>query len=228
METEMIDFKTPVVSFACGLPRPRWRGHVHTWAFAAAVPAALILLLLSDTAIERVGLAVYGVSLAAVFGVSAAYHRLAETERAQTIMRRADHATVFVKIAGTYTPVCLIALPRNWGIPLLIAVWSIAFFGVAIKVFAPTKYLPWASPLYLAMGWVAVAGLPVIARNLSATALTLLIFGGVVYTVGAILFWLRRPDPLPAVFGYHEVWHVLTVVAAVAHFGMIVLITAAA
>ncbi len=193
-----------------------------------ALPAALVLLYVSNSTVERLGAAVYGLSLAAVFGVSAAYHRLAESERAQSIMRRADHATVFVKIAGTYTPVCLIALPRNWGIPLLVAVWTIAAVGVAVKVFAPRKYLSWASPLYLAMGWVAVVGLPVIARNLSTTAFALLVVGGVVYSAGAILFWLHRPDPFPSVFGYHEVWHVLTVIAATAHFGTIVLVTTAA
>ncbi len=220
--------RQPVISVACGLPRPRWRGHVHTWAFVLALPAALVLLYVSNSTIERLGAAVYGLSLAAVFGVSAAYHRLAESERAQSIMRRADHATVFVKIAGTYTPVCLLALPRNWGIPLLVAVWTIAAVGVAVKVFAPRKYLSWASALYLAMGWVAVAGLPVIARNLSATAFTLLVVGGLVYTAGAILFWLHRPDPFPSIFGYHEVWHVLTVIASAAHFGTIVLVTTAA
>ncbi|NNF55542.1 MAG: hemolysin III family protein [Acidimicrobiales bacterium] len=220
--------RQPIISFACGLPRPRWRGHVHTWAFLMALPAAVVLLFVSNSAVERLGVGVYGLSLAAVFGVSAAYHRLAESERAQIIMRRADHATVFVKIAGTYTPVCLIALPRNWGIPLLMAVWAIAAVGVAVKVFAPRRYLSWASALYLAMGWVALAGLPVIARNLSATAFTLLVVGGVVYSAGAILFWLRRPDPFPSIFGYHEVWHVLTVIAAAAHFGTIVLVTLAA
>jgi len=218
----------PVISYACGLPRPTWRGKIHTWAFAAAIPAALVLLLVSNTAIERVGVAVYGVSLAAVFGVSAAYHRLAISERAQRIMRKADHATVFLKIAGTYTPICLVALPRDRGIPLLIAAWSIAILGVAIKVFAPQRYIRWSSPLYVALGWVALAGLPTLVRNLTTVEFSLLVVGGLVYSVGAILFWLRFPDPAPLVFGYHEVWHVNTVLASMMHFGVVVLVVTAA
>lgn len=218
---------SPVISVACGRPRPSWRGRIHTWAFIAAIPAAAVLILISSNAIERVGAVVYGISLAAVFGVSAAYHRLAVSDRAQHIMRRADHATVFVKIAGTYTPVCLVALPRSWGLPLLVAAWSIALLGVGVKVLAPRRFLPWASALYLAVGWVALAGLPALVRHLSTPALILLLVGGSTYSVGAVLFWLQRPDPKPSVFGYHEVWHVVTVVAAAAHFGTIVLVTTA-
>jgi hemolysin III len=223
-----VSLRSPVISVACGRPRPSWRGRIHTWAFVAALPAAAILVVISNSAIERVGAVIYGISLAAVFGVSAAYHRLATTEKAQHLMRRADHATVFLKIAGTYTPVCLVALPRSWGIPLLIAVWSFALIGVAIKVFAPRRFLAWASALYLAVGWVAIAGLPAIVRNLSPTALVLLLIGGAVYSAGAVLFWLKKPDPVPNIFGYHEVWHVVTVIAAATHFGMIVLVTTAA
>ncbi len=218
----------PVISYACGLPRPTWRGRIHTWAFVIAIPAAVLLLVASSSAIETVGIAVYGVSLMAVFGVSAAYHRLAISEKAQRIMRKADHATVFVKIAGTYTPVCLLALPRDRGIPILIAAWSIALVGVAVKVFAPQRYIRWSSPLYIALGWVALAGMPALVRNLTTTELSLLLIGGVVYSAGAILFWLRKPDPSPMIFGYHEVWHVMTVVAAIFHFGAIVLVVNAA
>lgn len=216
--------RDPVIAFACGNPRPTWRGRIHTWAFVAAIPAAITLLLLANTAIERVSVAIYGVSLAAVFGVSAAYHRLAITNQAQVIMRKADHATVFLKIAGTYTPICLVALPREWGIPILIAVWSVAILGIAVKVLLPTRFIRWSSPLYIAVGWVAAIGLPALARNLSPVELGLVVVGGLVYSVGAILFWLHKPDPLPLVFGYHEVWHVMTVVASVFHFVAISLI----
>jgi hemolysin III len=215
----------PVIAVACGLPRPTWRGRVHTYAFMAAIPAAAILLLATNNANERVGVGIYWVSLAAVFGVSAAYHRLAITDKAQKIMRKADHATVFVKIAGTYTPICLVALPRNWGIPILITVWSIAAVGILVKLLAPARFIRWSSPLYLAIGWVAIVALPTLARNLTMVELGLIIGGGVVYSVGAILFWMRRPDPAPRTFGYHEVWHVMTVVASAFHFGAIVLLT---
>jgi hemolysin III len=190
----------------------------------AAIPAAFILLLATDTTNERIAVGIYWVSLAAVFGVSAAYHRLAESEKAQVIMRKADHATVFLKIAGTYTPICLIALPRDWGIPILVTVWSIAALGVLIKVLAPSRYIRWSHPLYLAIGWVAIIALPALARSLSPLELALILIGGVVYSVGAILFWMRRPDPFPLTFGYHEIWHVMTVVASAFHFSAIILV----
>ncbi|MFW2380710.1 MAG: PAQR family membrane homeostasis protein TrhA [Acidimicrobiales bacterium] len=218
----------PVIAVACGRPRPRWRGRIHTYAFLAAIPAALILVLVSNTTLERIGVGVYWVSFAAVFGVSAAYHRLAISEKAQRIMRKADHATVFVKIAGTYTPICLLALPREWGIPILIAVWSIAAVGVLVKLLAPARYIRWSSPLYLAIGWVAIIALPTLIQSLTSIELVLLLIGGAVYSVGAVLFWMGRPDPSPLTFGYHEIWHVMTVVAAAFHFGLIVLVTTAA
>ncbi len=200
---------------------------MHTYAFLAAIPAAPILLLATNTTNERVAAAIYWVSLAAVFGVSAAYHRLAKSQKAQIIMRKADHATVFVKIAGTYTPICLVALPRDWGIPILITVWSIAALGVLVKVLAPARFIRWSSPLYLAIGWVAIVALPTLVRSLSSLELALILTGGLVYSVGAILFWLHRPDPVPGVFGYHEIWHVMTVVASAFHFGAIILVTTA-
>ena len=224
----MSTVSSPVISVACGLPRPRWRGRIHTYAFLAAIPTGLVLLLTTNTASERVGAGIYWASLTAVFGVSAAYHRLAITERAQHIMRKADHATVFVKIAGTYTPICLVALPRSWGIPMLAVVWAIAAVGVLVKVLAPSRYIRWSHPLYLAIGWVAIIALPTLIRSLSTLELSLIVTGGVIYSVGAILFWLRRPDPNPSIFGYHEIWHVMTVVAAAFHFGAIVLVTTAA
>lgn len=224
----MTSANQPVIAVACGLPRPAWRGRIHTYAFLAAIPAALILVLATNTALERVGVGIYWVSFAAVFGVSAAYHRLAISEKAQKIMRKADHATVFVKIAGTYTPICLIALPRDWGIPLLVTVWSIAAVGVLVKLLAPARYIRWSHPLYLAIGWVAIIALPALVRNLSSLELVLLFIGGAVYSIGAIMFWLGRPDPSPLTFGYHEIWHVMTVVAAAFHFGVIVLVATAA
>lgn len=221
-------FTGPIVSVASGLPRPRWRGWVHTWAFVITLPAVIALMLVAGNALARVSVGIYGVGLAAVFGVSASYHRLARSERAQHFMRRADHATVFVKIAATYTPVCLLALPRGWGISLLSAAWGIAVLGVGFKLFAPRRIISYASVLYLVIGWVALVGLPVIARSLTGTELVLLVVGGVVYTVGAVAFWLRVPDPLPTSFGYHEVWHAMTVVAAVAHFAMVWSVVSAA
>ena len=201
---------------------------MHATAFFIAIPAGIALVTVAERAAARTAASIYAVSLLVMLGMSAAYHRLAISERAQRIMRKADHATVFLKIAGTYTPICLVALPRDRGIPLLIAAWSIAILGVAIKVFAPQRYIRWSSPLYVALGWVALAGLPTLVRNLTTVEFSLLVVGGLVYSVGAILFWLRFPDPAPLVFGYHEVWHVNTVLASMMHFGVVVLVVTAA
>lgn len=167
---------------------------------------------------------VFGASLIAVYGVSAAYHRLARTERAQRIMRKLDHSMIFLLIAGTYTPVCLVTLPRPWSIVLLSAVWALAVVGIATKVWGTDWIMRISNALYLILGWLAILALPVLLRSVSAPTMVLLVLGGVLYTVGALVFFFRRPDPNPAVFGYHEVWHSFTVLAGMSHFAMVVLI----
>ncbi len=211
----------PVVSVADGLPRPRWRGRLHLGSFVVSLPVVIALVLLADSMTAALGLAIYGLSLAALFGTSAAYHLLARTTRAQWIMRRLDHSMIFIKIAGTYTPVCLLALPPAWGRPILVAIWTSALAGVAVKLLAGPRLLRLSNALYIALGWVAIGALPIIAASLSRGELALLVAGGVLYTVGAVLFLCRRPRLWPAVFGYHEVWHGFTVLAAVAHLGMV-------
>jgi hemolysin III len=210
-----------VVSVADGHPRPRWRGRLHLGSFVVSLPVAIALVLVADTVTAALGVAIYGLSLAALFGTSGAYHVLARTERAQHVMRRLDHSMIFVKIAGTYTPVCLLALPPVWGIPILVSIWSAAVLGVTIKLLAGPRLLRLSNALYIALGWVAIGALPVIATSLSPRELALLVLGGVLYTVGAVLFFCQRPRLRPNVFGYHEVWHAFTVLAAVSHLGMV-------
>jgi hemolysin III len=183
-----------------------------------ATPA---LLLVADSLEASIGLVVYAVSLMLLFGTSAAYHLLARTERAQRIMRKLDHSMIFVLIAGTYTPVCLLALPRSWGLPILVAIWSAAISGVVIKLLAGDWLMRASNVLYILLGWIAVGALPVILKHLTTGEFALLAIGGVLYTIGALLFALRRPRLVPSIFGYHEVWHGFTVLAAVAHFGMV-------
>ncbi|MEM9561408.1 MAG: hemolysin III family protein [Actinomycetota bacterium] len=211
----------PVVSVADGLPRPRWRGRLHLGSFVLSLPVLVALVLVADSVTAAVGLGIYGLSLAAVFGTSAAYHLLARTVRAQWIMRRLDHSMIFIKIAGTYTPVCLLALPARWGRPILVTIWAAAVLGVLVKLRAGPRLMRWSNALYVVLGWVAIAALPVIAASLSVGELALLVAGGVLYTIGAVLFSCRRPRLWPSVFGYHEVWHGFTVLAAVAHLGMV-------
>ncbi len=214
-----------IISVATGLPRPTWRGRVHSWAFFASIPAALVLVLAADGPKTKVAVIIYGLSLMAVFGVSAAYHRLAHSEVAQQRMQRLDHSTIYVMIAGTYTPVCLVALPPRWGIPALAVVWTCAVAGIILKLIGPTRWMRLSNGFYPLLGWAALVLTPVLIRSLTGPELWLLVFGGALYSAGAIVFLRRRPDPRPQVFGYHEVWHAFTVAAGVAHFAMVTMVT---
>jgi hemolysin III len=141
-------------------------------------------------------------------------------------MQRLDHAMIFLFIAGTYTPLCMLALPRSWGVPILMIVWAVALTGFALKIVAFNRYRVLNVVLYPLLGWVAVICLPVLYRRLSHTELFLLIAGGVIYTAGIPVLERERPDPWPQTFGYHEVWHVFTVTAAVCHFALVALLVA--
>lgn len=197
------------------------RGHLHTWTAVAAIPAGVLLIVFAIGAAARVGASIYAASVLALFGTSAAYHRLARSPRACAIMQRLDHSMIFVLIAGTYTPVCLLAMPRAWGIPILCVVWAGAALGVVLKVTAFTKLPVLGYALYPILGWAAIVALPVLYHRLTTTQLVLMIAGGVAYTAGLPILLRRRPDPWPRTFGYHEIWHAFTVVAGVCHFVMV-------
>jgi hemolysin III len=201
--------------------RPTWRGWLHFAAFLAVLPAGLYLLSVADSVAARVAVAVYWASLAGLFATSASYHRLARTHRSVLWFRRADHSMIYVLIAGTYTPLCLIALPAVWGIPMLVVIWVAALAGVIMKMVRLTGSGSSGSWLYIAMGWGAVLTLPVLVTSLDTVQLVLLGVGGLLYTVGAVVLGRRRPDPMPSHFGYHEVWHSMTIGAAGCHFALI-------
>lgn len=203
-------------------PRPTWRGWLHFAAFLVVLPAGLYLLTVADTVGARVAVAIYWASLAGLFATSASYHRLARSPRSVLWFRRADHSMIYVLIAGTYTPLCLIALPRIWGIPMLVVAWVTALAGVILKmVRLGVSGRSSGSWLYIVMGWGAVVTLPVLVTSLNAVQLALLGTGGVLYTIGAVVLGRRRPDPLPSHFGYHEVWHSMTIVAGGCHFALV-------
>ncbi len=207
------------------LARPSWRGRMHAWAFFVALPACVALVAVAGHASARTAASIYGATVLGVFGTSAAYHRLATSVRARRIMRRLDHAMIYLLIAGTYTPVCLVALPRSWGIPVLAVVGTGAIVGFALKllVFERMKWLAYS--LYPILGWAALVAMPVLATRVSGLTFGLIVAGGVFYSAGLPVLISRRPDPWPTVFGYHEVWHAFTVIAGVCHFaavGMIV------
>jgi hemolysin III len=199
---------------------------MHAWAFFAAIPAGIALIVLADGAAATTAAALYIASVLAVFGTSASYHRIAEGTRAREIMQRLDHSMIYLLIAGTYVPFCLVALPPGWGIPILATVGALAVVGMVLKLafFHRARYVSYT--LYLVMGWVAVIGAPALVTHLTTTQLALMIAGGLAYTIGFPVLVRRRPDPWPSIFGYHEVWHLLVVVAAVLHFSAIAAVVA--
>ena len=206
----------PVFQHAVGKWRPRWRGRIHAVAVAVTLPAGIILTLVTPSGLPRVAVFVYVASLLALFSTSASYHLFTRTQRSQRTMRQLDHAMVYVLIAGTYTPVCLLALPRNVGVAFLIGIWCAAFLGIALKITWRAHKV--SSAMYLIIGWAALIILPWAYHRAGFTSLLLFALGGIVFTVGAILFYLQRPQLRPLVFGYHEVWHVFTVVAVALQF----------
>jgi hemolysin III len=194
---------------------------MHAVTFLLAIPAGVLLIVYADHAAARVGAAIYTTCLLVGFGTSAAYHRIRWSARARRVMQRLDHSMIFLLIAGTYTPVCLIALPPTWGIPLLCAVWFGAAVGVIMKLCAFGRFSFLQYALYPILGWSVVAVAPALIHGLTGPQLALLVAGGLLYTVGIPVLLIGRPDPWPRTFGYHEVWHAFTVAAGVCHFASI-------
>ncbi|MFE9956188.1 hemolysin III family protein [Micromonospora sp. NPDC005299] len=200
--------------------KPRMRGWLHTYAFFAALVCGLVLC---SIAAARPGWAplvsclIYSLTVCGLFGTSALYHRRVWSKQGYQIMRRMDHSMIFVFIAGTYTPFCTLLLDTRHATIMLGLVWGGALAGVAIKLIWPHAPRWVSAPLYLALGWVAVTMLPQILHAGGVTALVLLTVGGAIYSVGAVFYALRRPNPWPTVFGHHEFFHACTLVAAICH-----------
>lgn len=201
--------------------RPTWRGWLHTVAFVLALPAGILLVVAADSAAGRTAAAIYATSLLLVFGTSAIYHRIDHGERAHRILQRLDHSMIYLLIAGTYVPLCLVALPGVWGIPLLAVVGVGALTGVVLKMSAFHRARWFSYALYPILGWASVVAAPALWQHLSSVQLLLIITGGLAYTVGFPVLLTRRPDPWPRSFGYHEVWHSFTVLAAGMHFAAV-------
>jgi hemolysin III len=206
------------------LPKPRLRGRLHQVAFFVSIPAGITLVSLARASEARVGALIFAVTLSGLYGVSALYHRRDWSARAHRIMKHLDHSMIFVFIAGSYTPVTLLALHPAWGITLLILAWSGAALGVLVTVLRLERWHGVGFAMYLVLGWLAAIAAPQLATSLSPVELGLLVFGGLLYTVGAVVLARKRPDPSPAVFGYHEVWHTFVVGANVCHFLLVLML----
>lgn len=197
--------------------QPKLRGWLHAGTFPLSVVAGVVLVALAPPGQARLAVAIFSVTAALLFGVSATYHRGHWSPRVTAFLKRFDHANIFLIIAGTYTPFTVLLLPPGPSRVLLGTVWSGAIVGVAFRVLwvgAP-RWL--YVPVYVALGWVAVAYLPQFLHRGGIAVLTLVVVGGVLYTLGGLVYGLKRPNPSPRWFGFHEVFHALTVAAFVTH-----------
>jgi hemolysin III len=202
----------------------RMRGRLHQVAFYVSIPAGFTLVALAPAGRIRAANLVYALSVTALFAASAVFHRLRSEDGDRPWLQRLDHSMIYVLIAGSYTPFAVMALDGAWSVAILAIVWIGGLVGIALRVaFRGLDVLK--QVLYMALGWVVVVTLPAVDGRLLPSELVLMFAGGALYTGGAILFGLKRPDPRPGVFGYHEVWHAMVVAAALSHFGMILSMT---
>jgi hemolysin III len=201
-----------------GLVKPLLRGRLHLGALFVAVPAVIVLIVIARGATATMSAAVYGTTLVALFAISSAYHRFDPQSRWCRVLRRLDHAMIYLLIAGSYTPFAAVAIGGKLGVALIATVWSLALLGVALKLRWFDRTHGVGSALYIGIGWLAIVAAPAMIHRVSGISLTLLVLGGIAYTGGAIILGTRRPDPFPRVFGYHEVWHALTIAAAALHY----------
>ncbi|HMA46623.1 MAG TPA: hemolysin III family protein [Frankiaceae bacterium] len=198
--------------------RPRLRGWLHAGAFPVSLVAGAVVVALAVPGRPRVGAGVYAATVALLFGTSALYHRVRWSPTRLRVMARVDHSMIFVFIAGTYTPFALLVLPPGTARTVLAVVWGGAAVGILLRVLWLHAPRLLTVPLYIGLGWVAVFVFPDLLRYGGVAAFVLLVVGGVLYSVGAVVYATRRPDPAPRVFGYHEVFHLFVLVAALCHY----------
>jgi hemolysin III len=207
--------------------KPLLRGVFHLGAAVFSLAGGSVLVAMSRSAEAAVAAAIYATSLLAQFTVSGFYHRIQWTPRARAFMRRADHSAIFLLIAGTYTPITVLALSEQDGRRLLITIWIGAAAGVLMSLFWVTAPKALVAVLAIALGWTLVPYFSE-TRRLLGGDIWLILAGGLAYTFGAVVYAVKRPNPWPRVFGYHEIFHVLTIVGAVLHFVVVLNVVRAA
>ena len=198
--------------------KPLLRGISHLIMFFISFIACCFLIYYSSSVLEHVANSIYSVGLCSMFGISALYHRLNCDIKTKIMLRKLDHCGIFIMIAGSFTPVCLLALPPESGNKLLIIVWSLAFIGIIQSIFFPRIHRWLRAALYLIVGYMAFPFIKVLYLSLSLYKLVLITTGGVVYSLGAIGYGLKFPTLNPKIFGFHEMFHLLVVIAAIMHF----------
>ena len=212
----------PTSSATLELTKPRLRGVSHQWAFYVSLVLGAALVVAAPAGQPRLAAAVYAVSVAALFGTSAVYHRITwASQAARRWMKRLDHSMIFFLIAGTYTPFALLVLDGQLATVILVVVWAGALAGIFMKLVWIDAPKALVAILYLVLGWVAVAAFPSMLDELGITGTALVVVGGLLYTAGALVYAFQRPNPAPTVFGYHEVFHALVIAAAALQYAVI-------
>jgi hemolysin III len=202
---------------------PRLRGRLHRAAFWVSIPAGISVIALARTEAARAAVIVYSLSLTGLYAASAAFHTVRWSPTVWARMRRLDHSMIYLFIAGSYTPLALLVLRPPWSTTVLAVVWGGAAIGVALKVFV-RGFAALAQVLYMTLGWLALFLLPQLLGALNGPALGLLFGGGALYTAGAVVFGLQRPNPKPLVFGFHEVWHAMVISGSICHYVLILML----
>jgi hemolysin III len=194
-------------------------GLTHFFAAIAAVIGTVVLVVVGrGSFLKETSLVTYGVCLVALFAASAAYHMADAGQRATAVLRRLDHSAIYLLIAGTYTPFCLLALHGFWQWGLLSIIWGLALVGIVLKIFIMNAPRWISAGAYVVMGWLCLGAVGQMLRALPTGALAWLAAGGVIYTVGAVIYITRKLDFVPGKFGFHEVWHIFVILGAAAHF----------
>ena len=202
--------------------KPRFRGVSHQIAAFASLVLGLVLFALASTTSVRWAVLVYTLGLTAMYTTSALYHRGHWSDATRLRLRRLDHSMIMVAIAATYTPIAVAALDVSSARVLLAVVWSLAVVGVVLQMLWLNAPRWLVAVLYIAIGWTALAFSPTLWRDLGVVSFSLLVLGGVVYSLGAVVYSTRKPDPVPDVFGYHEVFHLLVIAAGLVFYAAIV------
>lgn len=211
-----------VATEAIAAVKPRLRGVSHEWAFFVSLGLGAALIVAAETPKATLAVAIYAASLSALFGTSALYHRVEWSRpNVRRWMRRLDHSMIFFLIAGTYTPFALLVLDGPLADAILAVVWIGAVAGAVVEI-VWIEHPKWVAALvYISLGWVAVIPFPALWNEMGAAGTLLVAAGGLLYTAGAVVYATQRPNPNPAVFGYHEVFHLFVIAAAAAHFAAV-------
>ena len=204
--------------------RTTWRGWIHAGVLPLVIAAGIVLVVLADGVAAKATAAIFFASSVLLFGNSALYHRFNWSPKVKKALKRVDHANIFLLIAGSYTPITWLALPRDKGLLLMCIIWGTALLGIGFRVFWISAPRWLYVPIYIGMGWAAMAYI-VDFFAASAPMMILILVGGLCYTLGAVVYGLKRPNPWPGKFGFHEIFHTFTVLAFMCHWAGILLIS---